>query len=84
MTGTSNFNRITIQIRRAGRTALGMSYACTNTDISIPAWKDLQLWTDQAIERWFSSLSPSQRSVLPDLQLSLKISAAYPHSSTQE
>lgn len=74
----SNFNRTTIAIRRAGSIALGMSYAYTFTENLMPDQKNFRLWIDQAIERWYSSLSPSQRSALPDLQMSLQISANSP------
>lgn len=78
----SSFIRTTIQIRRAGSIALGISYDYTNLPGSMPGQKDFQLWTDQAIERWYSLLSPAQKFALPDLQLSLKISGNYPMRET--
>lgn len=74
----SNSIAITTQIRRAGSIALGTSYAYIGLPVLMPAQKNFQSWIDQAIERWYSSLSPAQKSALPDLQVNLKISATFP------
>lgn len=74
MTTTPKSTATTIQIRQGGRTVLGMSYDYTDLGTLMPMQKNFQLWIDQAIERWWSSLSPSQRSALPGLKLNLRIS----------
>lgn len=63
-------------IRRAGRTALGISYDFTSSGISTQDTKKLQSLIDPAVLQWWNGLTSFQRSALPDLQLSLKISAS--------
>lgn len=80
MTMTRNSIVTTIQIRRGAKIALSISYDYTDSDTSMPNRLNLQSWTDQAIERWWSLLTPSQRSALPELKMNLKISASSPRN----
>ncbi|MDE2097010.1 MAG: hypothetical protein KGL39_07175 [Patescibacteria group bacterium] len=74
----SNFIPTMTLIRRGANTALGISFDFQSFPGLMPDSKNFQLWIGQAIERWYSLLSPAQKSALPALQLSLKISASCP------
>lgn len=74
MTTTPNSIATTIQIRQGGRTVLSMSYDFTDSGTSIPLENMLRSLTGQAIEQWWNSLTKFQRSALPALRMSLKIS----------
>ena len=64
----------TIRIRHGASTALSMSYDFTGLGTSMPASEKFQSLIDQAITQWWSGLTSFQRSALPALELSLKIS----------
>jgi hypothetical protein len=77
MTMTHPLLRTTIQIRRGVHTALSISYDYTSLGLEIPAASKFQSLIDQAIEQWWNSLTPSQRSGPNARPMSLLISARY-------
>jgi hypothetical protein len=76
MTTTQNSTVTTIQIRRAGKLPLSISYAFTDSDSWIlPRTDLLQSLIDPAIKQWWDSLTASQKSALPVQEVNLSISA---------
>ena len=68
----------TIQIRQGAKTALTMSYDFTATGTSmLPAPQKLQSLIDPVVKQWWDGLTRSQRSVVSERGLSLRISAHY-------
>ncbi len=79
MTTTLNSIVTTIQIRRGAKLPLSISYDYTGLGIwTMPQAKLLQSLIDPAIKQWWDSLTSSQKSVLPEQAMSLKISVSCP------
>lgn len=75
---TPNSIRTTTVIRHGVNKTLSISYDFTSLDtLTQTLLATLLSLTDQAIERWWSSLSPSQRSALSVRGLSLRISGQH-------
>lgn len=61
-----------------------MSYDYTDLGSLMPALQQkLQSLTDPVIEQWWNGLTVFQRSVLPDLKLSLSISVSSPQQKQE-
>lgn len=67
-----------IVIPRVDRTALGISYASTDSDTLMQTCPpELQLLIEQALQQWWLGLSNFQKSELAVRQPSFKISASF-------
>lgn len=75
MTTTPRYTVITTRTRRGANTALSISYdSIDSATLMLACPPRLRSLIDQAIDQWWTLLSPSQRSVLGERGTSFKIS----------